>query len=231
MKLNRITVDLDISDKYTAIFKLVKALIYAVNKYGRDRVKVYVTPSGRGFRIKIFDVEVDPFTNLLERAVMDDDPYRILYSLKRYAASGNPDELDVEFFWKKYLGQNYEAYVKEVPISEILTEEEFKKLSELYGTDEFQVHLQKIYKEIYKRLAKYLKPVQALYIVISTKDLDEIANALMKARAKFSVFRDPYTHGRTLIVRIIASDEFIRSFLNKYKDKILRYDFINEIKK
>ena len=227
--VKRITIDLDVTDINTTVYKLIKNYIYARLKFGKDKVKVYLTSSGRGFRIYI-DEDVDVFTNLLERAVMDDDPYRIWYSLKRYAMSGDPNELDVEFYYKKSLKTGRRGHIKEINMEEILGNDLIKKLEQTYGTKIFEDIMKEKREELIEKFKNIIKPQKILYISVPSKYLDEIAKYLADAHARFRVFVDIYKD-ENVIVRIIASEEFLQEFLKNFRDKIERHKLVEEYSK
>jgi hypothetical protein len=88
-----ITVDLDYP---VTPQKLLRAYFLACRRHGVENVKAYVSPSGFGVKLKI-NVECrDAAENLKERALLWDDPYRLRYSLKRWALGGG-DTVDICF--------------------------------------------------------------------------------------------------------------------------------------
>lgn len=228
-KINRITVDLDISNLKDDVFKLVKNYIYAVRKYGKDRVHVFLTSSKRGFRIHI-ETEVDILTNLIERAIMDDDPYRIVFSLKRYGMSGNPEELDVSFYAKKYLRLGKTGEVEKINMEDIIGKDLIEKLTDVYGTKEFEELLKQNFDKIVDNIKKIIKPQKVLYISIDSKYLDEIYDFLKERLVRFRVFSDIYTEGN-VIIRIVGSESLIEEVLSRFSDKIYKYKILEEISK
>jgi len=228
-KINRITVDLDISNLKDDVFKLIKNYIYAVRKYGKDKVYVFLTSSKRGFRIHI-ETEVDILTNLIERAIMDDDPYRIIFSLKRYGMSGNPEELDVSFYTKKYLRLGKTGEIEEINMEEIVGKDLIDKLIDTYGTEKFEELLKQNFDRIVENIRRIIKPQKVLYISINGKYLEEIYNFLRERMIRFRVFSDIYTEGN-VIIRIIGSESLIEEVLSRFSDNIYKYKILEETTK
>jgi len=228
-KINRITVDLDISNLKDDVFKLVKNYIYAIRKYGKDRVHVFLTSSKRGFRIHI-ETEVDILTNLIERAIMDDDPYRIVFSLKRYGMSGNPEELDVSFYAKKYLRLGKVGEIEKINMEEIIGKELTEKLIDAYGTKKFEELLRQNFDKIVENIKRIIKPQKVLYISIDGRYLEEIYEFLKERLARFKVFSDIYTDGN-VIIRVVGSEPLIEEILSRFSDRIYKYKILEEVSK
>ncbi|MEM1724988.1 MAG: hypothetical protein QXW71_04380, partial [Thermoplasmata archaeon] len=210
----------------TSIYKLIKNYIYARIRFGKEKVKVYLTSSKRGFRIYINET-VDVLTNLMERAKMDDDPYRILYSLKRYAMSGDEEEVDVEFYSKKYIKTDTRGEIEEIDLEKILTKELIEKLEEAYAKKEFEEILKEKMEDILNKFKDIVKMQEVLYCVVDKKSIDYFANELIEKNIKFRVFADVY-NDNNVIFRIIGKKEILNEILNTYKDIIKKYKFITE---
>jgi len=84
----RITVDLDTSSKAQLLLSLWKAL-----RMGLKIKEVRISPSGYGFHIILDGEGKTPLEALKIRALLDDDPYRLRYSLKRLFLGSKPDIL------------------------------------------------------------------------------------------------------------------------------------------
>jgi len=233
-KVNRISVDIDITDPKNDLIKLITSYIHARIIFGKDNVYLFISPSGRGYRLYI-KATVDVFENLLYRALFNDDPYRLLYSLKRYFLTQDPDEIDVEFIQKDYkIGGNIgKNRIREVDLE---SDEELKKIIEelekKYGSREFEDLLLKNLHKFEKVLLPNMKPVKVLYIVIENdeKVRDEIINEVQELKGYYRVIPDVYYDNR-IIIRIVATQDALKSILEKFRDKILKYKFMDSVTK
>lgn len=79
-----IGIDLDTGETYS----LLKTYFRAKSMFPNKVIKVLYSPSGRGFHLRINSTEKNVLTHLYKRAMLGDDPYRILFSLKRYGMGG-----------------------------------------------------------------------------------------------------------------------------------------------
>lgn len=86
-----IGIDLDTS----SIFEMLRIYFLLKAKFG-NKVHVFLSPSGKGFHIKI-DESVSVIEDIFIRALYNDDPYRLRYSLKRFYVSRDPNVLDILF--------------------------------------------------------------------------------------------------------------------------------------
>lgn len=224
--IRRITVDIDIVDLKTSVYKLIKNYIYARIRFGKEKVKVYLTSSKRGFRIYINE-NVDVLTNLVERAKMDDDPYRIVYSLKRYAMSGDEEEVDVEFYSKKYIKTDTTGEIEEINLEEILTKDLIEQLERVYSKKEFEDILKEKMEEILDKFKNIVKMQEVLYCVIGKENIDNFAKELIDQNIKFRVFADIYDNNN-VIFRIVGKREILDYIITKYDKIIKKYKFITE---
>ncbi|MEM0162726.1 MAG: hypothetical protein QXO62_06660 [Thermoproteota archaeon] len=80
-----ISIDIDEFNVFTLYKTIWKGL-----KLGLKFERAEISPSGNGFHV-IFSDEVDDLENIIYRAILDDDPYRLRYSIKRYSMGGQVD--------------------------------------------------------------------------------------------------------------------------------------------
>jgi len=182
--ISRISIDVD---EYTEV---PKVLYKAVNLFGKENVKVYVTSSGIGFRICI-NGKFSPLENIFYRALLGDDPYRLRYALRRYLATGSPFVLDIAFEYKASY-KRYFGRVREVPLEEIYDE------------------------DINKCLEKVKKVLGGLYYyeVVVEKE-ENLPEKLTNIICKYKVIQDPY-HDDRVIVTFVARDDSILEELKKH---------------
>jgi len=87
--MGRATIDIDSNN----ISRLLKTIWKAV-RMGVKIEKIAISPSGKGFHVVVSSPNIKTdMDNIVVRALLDDDPYRIRYSLKRMAFGGKVDIL------------------------------------------------------------------------------------------------------------------------------------------
>lgn len=202
--LDRITIDID-------YYKSVpRTLLKAIDIFGYNNVKLYLSSSGTGFRLEIKG-KFSPLENLYYRAILEDDPYRLRYSIVRYFSTDNPDLLDISFYYKVSFGR-YSNTIREIPIRELVTDE----LLERYRENPEDIE---VYNEILNKLNDYLLELY-LWIVVIPAD-KKYVEILAEKERKFKLLRDPYFDDR-LIFYQVSSDDVVER-LQSYGIPVLHY--------
>jgi len=190
--LKRVTIDID------HVRSLPIPLVKAVKLFGYDRVRLYRSASGTGFRIEILG-DFTPAENILIRCSLDDDPFRIRFALHRYLLSGLPEVLDVAFAYKIHLKKHYQGKVLKIPVEEIVTEDILKKYDE-------GVLFKDIAEEIIQKLNPYIKKLYLYIIVIpAVKEYIEY----VKDKLDCKILADPYYEDRVIVYCISGREDLV----------------------
>lgn len=111
MKEDGISIDIDNGSKFI-LFKTIKQ---AIELGFRGNIRVFLSPSHHGYRIKL-PGGMSKYNNIQLRALLNDDPFRMRFSIKREAL-GNSN-LDIAFDWKEGSGFT-EEITNAIPFGEI----------------------------------------------------------------------------------------------------------------
>jgi len=122
--INYITVDIDNLDFYKLFYAYLNAK--EILKDNIKEIKTYWSPSGRGFHLKIFlKKSIKLIDNILIRSCLNDDPFRLRYSLKKYFM-GAYSGVDISFNYKNG------KYEKLFEIPKNLTKDNLEELAKKY---------------------------------------------------------------------------------------------------
>jgi hypothetical protein len=194
-KIYRITVDLD------SYKDVSRALVKALEIFDINQLKLYQTPSGTGFRLEIRG-EFTPIEDIYYRTVLEDDPYRLRFALRRYLGTGEIDLLDISFDEKEQIGGYYGRAV-EIDIKELIDDimlEEIKKRS---------YTVENIYKVIEERLLKYVKKITLWTIVIPAEK--RYIELIRDNFRKYKILKDPYYDDRVIFYKV-SNENLVEKF-------------------
>lgn len=186
MKINYITVDIDGLNFH----KLFYAYLNAKEVLGDNikEIKILWSPSGRGFHLKIFlNNQIDLIDNIIIRAVLNDDPYRLRYSLKKYFMKVY-SAVDVSFDYKN------KSYEKPFEIPENLNKDNLDDLAKEYSEK---------YKD--RELKWDWIEIDEDYEVDICHQLGQWAK--QKYGWSYKIFRNPYQKSKWLFVIYHEGDE------------------------
>ena len=171
----RVTLDLDTNSTYHLTKTLWKARDYLGN------VRVFVSSSGLGFHIE--GNNKTKLDNLMVRALLDDDPVRIRFSLKRLALGG-----ESEILFQTKNGK------KRIEITSLIP---FDKINNADLDD-----LEKISEKIQGKVGGILKEVWTVNFELKDVDSDSAKEILEDIRAKdetfhYKILPNLYKKGKT----------------------------------
>ena len=180
------TVDIDSSSVRRLILTIKKALAL-----GLKVIRAEVSPSGFGFHLWLEREGIGEIDAIIYRALLDDDPYRLRYSLKRFALGGSPD---ICFDWKA--GKRSRKIRLDL--------EEIKRTS-LRNID-------RIVKKYEKRLKGLVKKSYLTIFEIEDGREEEIKKILNDIREKdgsfrFKIYPNLYKEGKTKKIAVIFSKD------------------------
>ncbi len=183
--LNRITIDID-------NYKDVPKVLYkAIHYFGKDKVSLFVSPSGTGFRVLISG-RFSLIENIVYRSILGDDPYRLRYAISRFALTLDCNVLDIAFVYKASF-RRYFGKVKNVDIDEVYDED---------------------YGKCLKKLLKVMKPLKRYIVVVED---DKVGEKLKDLIGKYNLIRDPYHENRKILVFVTNDDSIIEEIKNRMK--------------
>ena len=188
--IRRITIDLD---SYRSV---PRALVKAIELFDIKNIRLYKTSSGTGFRIEIIG-EFTPLENIYYRCVLDDDPYRLRFSIRRYLGTGNIDLLDIAFYYKEQIG-GYGNFITEIDLRDIIDDEI------LYAIKNSTVPYENLYAVLEERLLKFVGKIKLWSIVIPAKK--EYIEKISDNFRKYKILKDPYYEDRVIFYKVSNID-------------------------
>lgn len=186
----RITIDIDSAKKETLLLTLWKAI-----NLDLDVERVLISPSGMGYHIVLRSKDAkSPIEALMIRALLDDDPYRLRYSLKKLALGVKPDIL---FDEKRYTNGTIKK-AREIEI-------DLDKLKKLKTPEE-------VISVAGKLKLPHVKSVWITVFEIPDERKEEILQVLSDIRERDPSFRfkikpNLYQHGKTESIALIYSPD------------------------
>jgi len=139
-KVNRIGLDYD----HTNIWKLVVNYFKIKYDHPDSKVDVYISPSGRGFHIKIHK-EVSVLENLFYRAKYDDCSKRLKLAMSKLLMD---KDTDVDILFDKKGNKK----VKKIDIENLIGKDRIEKVLKEYGSMESFELMVKIAEDLKKKI-------------------------------------------------------------------------------
>jgi len=192
--IDRITIDLD---SYRSV---PRVLVKALEIFDIKNVKLYKTASGTGFRIEIIG-KFTPLENIYYRCLLDDDPYRLRFAIRRYLGTGNVDLLDIAFYYKEQIG-GYQGFVTEIDLRELIDDEILNAIRDEYVRED-------LYKILEERLLKFVDKINLWTIVIPAKK--EYIEKIRNNFRKYKILKDPYYDDRVIFYKV-SNDNLVEKF-------------------
>lgn len=154
MKTKMISIDLDRASPTL----LLRTYLTAKRMFPETPIKVSISPSGVGYRIKIYK-EATIEENLKIRALLWDDPIRLSYALKKWALNPKEEYIDL-IFDEKNVEKTKGGKEKPIDMEAILKpyKNEIEKINEHIKkgeTEKAEEIVQKVAKQIEPQLAKH----------------------------------------------------------------------------
>ena len=207
----RISIDID----YMSPRKLIQTYIKAVQLFPENQIEIYLSPSKTGFHIKI-QGDFTLLENLLYRALLWDDPYRIAFALMKLAMSegeetfidlvfreksgGKEERIDI----KKLLGEKLENLIKR-----ILSGERGKEVDE---------EVERLADELDKKIKRDVPPLLCITFD-EEKIIDKLQDALIKYSLKKSIrwriYPNYHPESNYILVIIARDHKDVLSYLEK----------------
>jgi len=146
------------SDVYSA-YRVLQRYLAAKALYPNEEIRVYISSSKLGLHVKIFK-QACILEDLIARAMLSDDAYRLVYAIRKLALSEGEEEfVDLCFDWKE------EGYEIEINIEAILEpyREEVEKALELLREGKF-ISADEIIRELAEKVKDQLEIKQDMYV-------------------------------------------------------------------
>ena len=160
-KINYIGIDIDSSD----VFELLKRYILARKLFPDSEIITRISPSGHGYHMIIrLNKRITPFENFLYRALLDDDPYRLLLAMKKFAIDG-------ERWYDLIFTHKYGNKSQELDLDRLLKNYDIEEIIKNWGEFGTMDKIEKISKGIKKKIG--IKEVWMTCFAFKTNALRE----------------------------------------------------------